>query len=175
LAEALERSPAGGEDASQGEVVPDQALDGTLVDDGNQGFGAFIGTTVSASYHSGPLPHPQILADYDDILPGAAERILRMTEKSLDSRIKIQEAESQDRTELVKMGTTLARRAQLFTFVLVLAFIAVTVVAVLKGQEITGAAAGLAAIGTIGWALRGGRKDKQSDEPAKEPGQAEAS
>ena len=30
---------------------------------------------------SGPLPAPEILRGYDDILPGAAERIIRMAEK----------------------------------------------------------------------------------------------
>jgi len=30
--------------------------------------------------HSGPLPMPQQLRQYDDIVPGAAERIIRMAE-----------------------------------------------------------------------------------------------
>ncbi len=36
---------------------------------------------------SGPLPPPQVLGQYDEILPGAAERILRMAEKQQDHRI----------------------------------------------------------------------------------------
>lgn len=35
---------------------------------------------------SGPLPPPQILGQYDEVLPGAAERILRMAEKQQDHR-----------------------------------------------------------------------------------------
>jgi uncharacterized membrane protein len=31
-------------------------------------------------HHTGPLPHPEILSNYDQILPGAAERILAMAE-----------------------------------------------------------------------------------------------
>ena len=31
-----------------------------------------------SSLHSGPLPPPNILAKYDDVLPGAAERIMKM-------------------------------------------------------------------------------------------------
>lgn len=37
--------------------------------------------------HSGPIPDPGTLAEYDALLPGAAERILRMAEKQQVSRI----------------------------------------------------------------------------------------
>ena len=39
--------------------------------------------TVQREEHllSGPLPAPDVLRGYDDILPGAAERIIRMAEK----------------------------------------------------------------------------------------------
>jgi len=36
---------------------------------------------------TGPLPHPSILAGYNQVLPGSAERILVMAEKQLDHRI----------------------------------------------------------------------------------------
>lgn len=37
-------------------------------------------------HYSGPLPLPEDLAKYDHIVPGAAERILRMAEKEMDHR-----------------------------------------------------------------------------------------
>jgi uncharacterized membrane protein len=37
---------------------------------------------IQQSYHSGPLPPPAIIAQYDEIVPGAAERIIQMAEKS---------------------------------------------------------------------------------------------
>lgn len=33
-------------------------------------------------HYSGPLPHPETLAKYDQIVPGAAERIITMAEKN---------------------------------------------------------------------------------------------
>ena len=36
--------------------------------------------------YSGPLPTPNMLAGYDDILPGAADRIITMTEKQASHR-----------------------------------------------------------------------------------------
>ena len=43
---------------------------------------------------SGPLPHPALFGQYNEILPGAAERIFRMTEKQLDHAIELENAEA---------------------------------------------------------------------------------
>jgi len=37
---------------------------------------------------SAPLPPPQAFAQYDQILPGASERILKMAERDLDAKIE---------------------------------------------------------------------------------------
>lgn len=34
--------------------------------------------------YSGPLPHPDLFAQYDSVVPGAAERILSMAEQNLE-------------------------------------------------------------------------------------------
>lgn len=58
-----------------------------------------IARSVSLS-HTGPLPHPDILRGYEDVLSGAAERILKMAEKEQEHRINIenniQEADARD-------------------------------------------------------------------------------
>lgn len=43
-----------------------------------------------ASTFSGPLPPPDLLAEYDQVLPGLADRIVTMAEKEGDSRRKLQ-------------------------------------------------------------------------------------
>ena len=49
--------------------------------------------TAQAAHFSGPLPPPEILAKYNDALPGAAERIIAMAEnqsrhrQSLETRV----------------------------------------------------------------------------------------
>lgn len=40
--------------------------------------------------YSGPIPHPDILRGYEEVLSGSADRILKMTEKQLDHRIAIE-------------------------------------------------------------------------------------
>ena len=42
--------------------------------------------------HSGPLPHPDLLGRYQDIIPDAPERILRMAEKQGDHRVAIEKS-----------------------------------------------------------------------------------
>lgn len=46
---------------------------------------------VSAEYHhSGPIPDPMTLERYDQILPGAAERIIKMAEDQSTHRREIE-------------------------------------------------------------------------------------
>lgn len=46
--------------------------------------------TISAEFFSGPVPHPSIIEHYERILPGAADRILKMSEKQSVHRHKIE-------------------------------------------------------------------------------------
>jgi uncharacterized membrane protein len=63
---------------------------------------------VVSEQFSGPMPHPKHLAAYDQILPGAAERILGMAEKNLkhniDSNAKILDAEIDDTKRGMYLG-----------------------------------------------------------------------
>jgi uncharacterized membrane protein len=61
-----------------------EALDGELVVDLDQDEEQ-LGSITSALYQ-GPLPPPQMLAQYDDVLPGMADRLLKIVEKEQDIR-----------------------------------------------------------------------------------------
>lgn len=41
---------------------------------------------IERSHYSGPIPPPELLKGYEDVLPGAADRILVMAEKQSDHR-----------------------------------------------------------------------------------------
>lgn len=46
---------------------------------------------VTATYQfSGPLPHPQVLSKYEDVTPGAADRIIAMAEKQAQHRQELE-------------------------------------------------------------------------------------
>lgn len=53
---------------------------------------------------SGPVPRPADLAAYEQTLPGAADRILRMAEKSLDSQIATDKSLAEGDVQAVKRG-----------------------------------------------------------------------
>lgn len=54
---------------------------------------------------AGPLPHPRHLSAYDEIVPGAADRILRMAEKDQDHRIGMEQSAlvNDDRYRMIGM------------------------------------------------------------------------
>jgi len=75
-----------------------------------------VSLRVQKSSFSGPLPHPQILAEYDQVLAGSAERIVRMSEKEQDHQHKIDR-----RSQLLPFITTTI--AQILATVVTVAFI----------------------------------------------------
>ncbi len=60
---------------------------GTQAQIERQGNGSIVATHQQVSLErSGPLPSPEELAGYDQVLPGAAERILQTFEKQVEHR-----------------------------------------------------------------------------------------
>ena len=54
------------------------------------GKGQVAVTMSRQEYYSGPLPHPDILASYDRLVPGAAERMISLVEKQADHRMDLE-------------------------------------------------------------------------------------
>ena len=70
---------------------------------------------------SGPLPTPDILLGYDEVLPGAAERIMRMAEKEQAMAEKDQASAREVEGIAVRAATADNRRGQIFGFLVALA------------------------------------------------------
>ena len=60
---------------------------------------------------SGPLPHPEILENYNRIVPGAAERIIQMAESEKEHRHYIEKA-------ALRADIREARLGQIFAFLI---------------------------------------------------------
>ncbi len=58
--------------------------------EGNPQIMSIFATAFSASMYAGPLPPPDQLKAYEDVLPGAADRIIRMAENQADHRQAIE-------------------------------------------------------------------------------------
>jgi uncharacterized membrane protein len=124
-----------------------------------------------AEHQSGPLPPARQLADYDSVLPGLADRIVRMAEREQQHRHLIEEAQ-------VAQPYLLARRGQTFALLAMVIFVAFAGWLASQGEPVLATILGaidLAAI--IGLFIHGQRGDSEqvveaedSDDPAVPPG-----
>jgi uncharacterized membrane protein len=64
---------------------------------------------------SGPLPPPEVLAQYEQILEGAAERILTMAETAITGRIDADKKLAAAEIESTKQGLSFAMRLTIGT------------------------------------------------------------
>lgn len=109
---------------------------------------------------SGPVPHPDLLAKYDALMPGLAERLVQMAETSLEAEISLkakaldvreQEVKSRDRQE--RQEHTDYRMGVLAAMFVVILFLCVAVFSIYLGAyAIAGAV--IAALAGIIWSVR---------------------
>ncbi len=78
--------------------------------------------------YSGPLPHPQVLAGYDQTVPGAAERILVMAEKNAQHQIDIENKTLDAFRKQQRLG-------QFFGFGIGIAALSASITALVPGYE----------------------------------------
>lgn len=76
---------------------------------------------------SGPLPHPNHLAAYEQTLPGAADRILTMAEKQQNHRMNLE-------NQVIPSEVQINKRGQWFAFIMGLALIAASTATILHGS-----------------------------------------
>lgn len=93
---------------------------------------------------SGPMPHPKHLREYEDTLPGAAERILAMAERNLDHGATMERAAMQAEIADRKLGMWMG--AGLFALMIGAAF---GTLFVTENPVIPGLFLGAAAIGGV--------------------------
>ncbi|MEX6093714.1 DUF2335 domain-containing protein [Morganella morganii] len=74
-------------------------------------------SVMKQEYHRGPLPSPRQMKQYNDVLPGAAERIFQLTEKEQAHR-------HASETTALKGAISSDRRGQWMAFILSLAVFA---------------------------------------------------
>jgi uncharacterized membrane protein len=99
-------------------------------------------TSVVAEYTSGPLPPPSMLKGYEDVLPGAADRIFTLMEQQSAHRQEL------ERTTLDR-NSRARDRGQLFAFILCALVIVGGFVAIYLGQSLVGMAAIIIAVGGV--------------------------
>jgi uncharacterized membrane protein len=113
--------------------------------------------TIESTQHlrfAGPLPPPNILRGYDEIVPGAAERILTMAENQQSHRMHLE-------SSVIEENCKSQRRGLNFGFVIAMTVILGGFFLIFKGKDITGIiSVVLALVSLVGLFIYG--KEKQS-------------
>ena len=109
-AEPFEEPEKEADDSSEIEII-EPVLE-RLPPDQRQAITQVIQTQMR---HSGPLPPPDQLAEYEEVLPGLAERIVRLTEKEQDHRHDIVSQALRRSARLRERGQAMGMAALLIT------------------------------------------------------------
>lgn len=130
-------------------------------DDATEAY--LIAQEIRAEF-SGPLPHPSILAKYEEILPGAATRIFEMAEEQATHRRDMEKKSlslsGRDALLGIVLGFILALSG-IVGGILIIAFNPSSVGALLSGSAISGSSLiGIIRIFVIGNTMQ--EKDKQN-------------
>lgn len=100
----------------------------------------------SVSFRQAPYPTPEDLRDYEGVHPGFTDRILTLTEKETQHRIE--QERLQDNSSVA-----LAKRGQIFAFIVVMTLVVGGVAAILSGHSIVGFAGLVLAAATLAGAF----------------------
>lgn len=121
------------------------------------------GKLVGVSAHfSGPLPHPAILAKYEEILPGAADRIIKMAEEQSKHRQFLE-------NKVISSGVINSKLGLIFGLIIGLAGIIASVILGIYGQPLLSGIIGIGSIGSlVGTFIYGSQQSRKEREGRKD-------
>lgn len=93
----------------------------------------------SVQTFSGPLPHPDILRQFDAVVPGSAERIIKMAEEQSTHRKELER-------KVIDSDIARSKWGQILGFVIAVAGLAVSAVVAIFGSALAG---GIIGVGTL--------------------------
>ena len=93
-------------------------------------------------HFKGPLPPPEVLGNYEKILPGAAERILSMAEKQSNHRQSMEK-------RIIYSETFQAKLGMVFAFLIVIVALTAGLLLTLNNRPVGGLVSLIAAVGVI--------------------------
>lgn len=122
-------------------------------------LGVFVSVKRSSSF-SGPIPHPEILSGYNDVVNDGAERILTMAERQSAHRISLED-------HVIREELQQSRRGQTFGFTLGLIGMVISAFMAYTGHETVAAIFGSTTIVGLVTVFVVGRRMQEKDIPEK--------
>ncbi len=120
-----------------------------------------------AAAYSGPLPPPEWLRQYEEVLPGIADRMMTLVESEVSNQHDAAAHHRRMQEEAVSAGITMAKRGQVVAALLGLSFLVAAVVLALTGNALLGGVIGLAdLVGiVVSFTLGLSRRDAEQTHP----------
>lgn len=92
--------------------------------------------------HRGPLPPPDMLREYQALIPDCPERFMKTFENQVKHRMKLEVLEMEGNMKLCEEDRTIIRRGQDRAFLIAIVFAISSLIALLNGQTIGGSVLG---------------------------------
>lgn len=97
-----------------------------------------LAVEIRGAAYSGPLPPPEMLANYEKVLPGLAAQIVERADREQSFRHKAVFFELEAEREKNREENKIARRGQYFGFCIALLGILGSIYLIATGKELTG-------------------------------------
>ncbi len=123
-----------------------------------------ISGRLEVSQYTGPFPAPEILRDYEDVLPGAAERLFKLVESEQEHRHQMQriqiDAQVQDQQDIRKIE----KRGQTFGFLIAAIVMGAVTVTALNDKQITATVLGVGGLTSLVSVFVIGKRRREQEE-----------
>ena len=119
--------------------------------------------TLSMTYN-GPLPPPQILREYDTLVPGSAQRILEEADRQSHHRQKLE-------SSVIDSDILNSRLGLIFAFILAMFVFFISYKAIMGGHSLAGTSLGGINVATLAGVFIYGSKKKSQELQKRRPDQ----
>ena len=139
----------------------DPTLFNQLNHDQRRGIAKLVTRTLAQSY-SGPIPPPELLSRFNELIPNGADRIMRQAENQSAHRINIE-------TVVVTSQQSLSSRGQSFAFIIGMVGLLLGFIAIMSGHEWAGVTISGGAVVSLVYAFITGQNNQKKDLASKRP------
>jgi uncharacterized membrane protein len=112
--------------------------------------------------HIGPLPDPETLIQYSDIIPNGAERIMQMAEKQLEHRMTMEK-------KVIGGQMLQSNIGQFLAFLIGIAALGASTYCIISGYEWSGSVIGIGGLTGLVTAFIKGRSSQEKNLDEKQP------
>ena len=116
-------------------------------------------TEISQSF-SGPLPHPDVLRKFNEIVPGSAERIMKMAEEQSAHRKELEK-------KVIDSDIARSKWGQILGFIIAITGLGISTIIAIYGSAIAGGVIGVGTLASLVGVFMYGSKTRRLERKEK--------